>query len=68
MDVVPGPDFVSLFSVQSLIIMFAEPGGAGRLSRRATTVFFDDFSSGHIDAGKWQHAVTGNGGGVSTTV
>ncbi|PVD20571.1 hypothetical protein C0Q70_18727 [Pomacea canaliculata] len=33
------------------------------LQRRATVVFFDDFSSGKVDPSKWQHAITGDGGG-----
>lgn len=42
-----------------------EPFSIGHPERMATTVFSDDFSSGHISASKWQHAITGNGGGVS---
>eukprot|EP00916_Digyalum_oweni_P008853 GHVL01014792.1.p1 GENE.GHVL01014792.1~~GHVL01014792.1.p1 ORF type:complete len:450 (+),score=24.77 GHVL01014792.1:43-1392(+) len=41
----------------------APPVSPRHLQRRATTVLFDDFSSGHIDPQKWQHAVTANGGG-----
>ncbi|KAK7505726.1 hypothetical protein BaRGS_00002997, partial [Batillaria attramentaria] len=36
------------------------PVSRRHLERRATTVFFDDFSSGHIDPQKWKHSITGS--------
>ncbi|KAK7505728.1 hypothetical protein BaRGS_00002999 [Batillaria attramentaria] len=39
------------------------PVSRRHLERRLTTVFFDDFTSGHIDPSKWKHAIEGDRGG-----
>ncbi|KAK7102133.1 beta-1,3-glucan-binding protein-like [Littorina saxatilis] len=46
---------------KGLNVSVSDPGSEHYLRRRGTTVFYDDFSSGHIDPKKWTHDITAVG-------
>ncbi|XP_070189819.1 beta-1,3-glucan-binding protein-like isoform X1 [Littorina saxatilis] len=54
---------ILIFSLGVLGGGYALTDADHHVERRATTVFYDDFSSGQIDSHKWDHDVSAHGGG-----